>query len=446
VTDQKSEREYTFDRHDSVYRTNFEQLTADMQTKCPVAWNQMYGGYWYAAGNRELFDIVRAGDVLSAARDPERGYVGVAIPSSGAGGLTPSFLEMDPPDQRYYRQTLNPYLSPAAVARWKPFVAEVTRAALNERIETGTIDFVEDLANVVPAVVTMAMMGLPLVDWHIYSEPVHALVYTKPDSPDVARVMNLLMVMKQRLFEAIDQVRREPRPGIVEALATCALNGRTPSDEELTAQLGLVISGGFDTTTALTAHSLEWLGEHPDERARLAREHDTLIDSATEEFLRYFAVSTGDGRTFAQDATIDGIDFKEGERIWLSWAMANRDPEVFANPNEVILDRSNNRHSSFGLGIHRCIGSNVARMTFKTMLAAVLERIPDYVCDPVGAVHYDTVGIINGMKNLPATFTPGPRRGIDFETTIAALQKACDEQRLAEPVTARRQSADLAGL
>ena len=91
--------------------------------------------------------------------------------------------------------------------------------------------------------------------------------------------------------------------------------------------------------------------------------------------------------------------------------MSNRDPEVFPNPNEVELDRTGNRHHSFGLGLHRCIGSNVARMVFKRMVVAVLDRMPDYVCDPAGAEHYQTIGIIQGMKHLPATFTPGPRIG-----------------------------------
>jgi hypothetical protein len=89
----------------------------------------------------------------------------------------------------------------------------------------------------------------------------------------------------------------------------------------------------------------------------------------------------------------------------------------------------------FGLGIHRCIGSNVARTVFKRMLVAVLDRMPDYVCDPSGAVHYDTVGVINGMKNLPATFTPGQRIGAGLEDTLAKVQEIIDAGRLAEPVT-----------
>jgi hypothetical protein len=121
--------------------------------------------------------------------------------------------------------------------------------------------------------------------------------------------------------------------------------------------------------------------------------------------------------------------------------MSNRDPAVFANPNEIDMARTGNRHHSFGLGIHRCIGSNVARMVFKRMLTAVLDRMPDYQCDQVGAVHYQTIGIIQGMRHLPATFTPGPRVGDGLDDTIARVQVICDEQRLAEPVTVRKATA-----
>ena len=99
------------------------------------------------------------------------------------------------------------------------------------------------------------------------------------------------------------------------------------------------------------------------------------------------------------------------------------------------MDRKGNRHFSFGIGVHRCIGSNVARTVFKSMLTAVLDRMPDYVCDPEGTVHYETIGVIQGMKHLPATFTPskptGPRPRRDAEK----LQRICDEQQPARPIT-----------
>ncbi|MBO0855746.1 MAG: cytochrome P450, partial [Nocardia sp.] len=195
--------------------------------------------------------------------------------------------------------------------------------------------------------------------------------------------------------------------------------------------------------TALTAHALEWLSQHPDQRETLSNERETLLDSATEEFLRFYTPAAGDGRTINQDCAMAGRTFAEGDRLWLSWAMANRDPEVFEDPNEIILDRHRNRHYSFGLGIHRCIGSNLARTVFKRMLLAVLDRMPDYRCDPETTVHYDTIAVIQGMRHLPATFTPGPRLGAGLEETLDKLQVIIDEQRLAEPVTARKEQADI---
>jgi cytochrome P450 len=237
------------------------------------------------------------------------------------------------------------------------------------------------------------------------------------------------------------EIRENPRPGIVNGLLQLRIDGEPAPDLEIMGNLGLVIGGGFDTTTALTAHSMEWLSQHPDERERLSRERATLLDSATEEFLRYYTPAPGDGRTFSDDVEIEGTQFKEGERLWISWAMANRDPSVFSDPNQIVMDRKGNRHFSFGLGVHRCIGSNVARTVFKSMLTAVLDRMPDYRCDPEGTVHYETIGVIQGMRNLPATFTPGRRLGAGLDETLEKLQRICDEQELALPITERKEAA-----
>ncbi|MFJ8194037.1 cytochrome P450 [Streptomyces sp. NPDC096094] len=436
-----------FDRHAPEYRDQFEEQTRAFHAGCPLAWSDTYGGHWVAAGNRELLAFARAGQKLSNDHDvngERRGYQGINIPAPARGkGFRGGFLEMDPPEQRAYRNALNPYLSPAAIARWIPFIDEVARACLDERIESGRIDFVDDLANIVPAVFTLAMMGVPLKKWELYNEPAHAGVYTPPGSPEMARVVEAHMAMLKDIAATLHEVRAHPRPGLADALGRLEIDGKTPSDIDLVGAMALLIGGGFDTTTALTVHALEWLSQHPDERARLDRERDTLLDTATEEFLRYFTPAPGDGRTVAENCEIAGKEFEEGERVWLSWAMANRDPAVFPDPDRVDLERGGNRHTAFGLGIHRCIGSNVARTVFKRMLIQVLDRIPDFVCDAENTVHYETIGVIQGMRHLPATFTPGPRLGPGLEETLATLQQACDEQGLAEPVTVRKAEAKI---
>lgn len=437
---------YHFDRHHPQYREKFLDITHEMQQKCPMAWTETYDGHWVAAGSAEVFELARCPHVSNDhdINNERRGYKGISIPTMiGAENFRGGMLEMDDPEHRYYRTALNPYLSPAAVKRWEPFVGEIVRACLDERIETGQIDFVDDLANVVPAVLTLAMLGVRLDKWTIYNEPAHALVYTPPDSPDAERVRELYMAMGMDLFANLVEIRENPRPGVIDALAKLRIDGEAPPDIELVGMLNLLIGGGFDTTTALTAHALEWLAQNPNERTRLSEQRDTLLNPATEEFLRYFTPAPGDARTISEDMNLNGTALKEGDRLWLSWAMANRDPAVFSEPDRVVMDRKGNRHFSFGLGVHRCIGSNVARTVFKAMLTAVLDRMSDYECVAEGTVHYDSIGVIQGMRHLPATFTPGPRLGPGLAETLDALQRACDEQGLARPITERKESADI---
>ena len=442
-SDRKKHR-FDFDRHTPQYRFQFEEVTEELQEKCPIAWSDTYGGHWVASSSHAVFELARCPHI-SNDHDPNgerRGYHGITIPHKPIP-LRAGILEMDPPEQRWYRNTLNPYLSPAAVKRWQPFIDEVVRASIDEKIEQGRIDFVDDLANVVPAVLTLAMLGIPLKKWLLYSEPAHALVYTPEDSPEAEQVREQNVQMAMDLLANVNEIRHEPRPGVINALLSMRIDGEPVPDIEILGMLVLLIGGGFDTTTALTAHALEWLSQNPEQRQRLSRDRDTLLDPATEEFLRFYTPAPGDGRTFSDDVDIDGTHFKEGERLWISWAMANRDPSIFPEPNTLILDRKGNRHFSFGIGIHRCIGSNVGRTVFKSMLTAVLDRMPDYYCDPASTVHYETIGVIQGMRHLPATFTPGPKLGVGLEETLDKLQKICDEQELARPITERRQTAHI---
>ena len=442
----KSDRQknhYHFDRHTPHYRLQFEKITEEMHAKCPVAWTDTYNGHWVAAGSKEVFELARC-PAVSNHHDltGETPYKGITIPPAKRGaGIRGGILEMDGDEHRTYRNVLNPYLSPAAVKRWEPFVDEIVRACIDEKIESGRIDFVDDLANIVPAVLTLAMMGIGLKKWSLYSEPTHASVYTPEDSPEMDRVMEMRREMGIDLLTQMVEIRENPRPGLVNALLQVRIDGEPAPDLDIMGNLGLLIGGGFDTTTALTAHALEWLSENPDQRDMLIRQRDTLLDPATEEFLRFFTPAAGDGRTFSGDVEVEGTQFHEGERLWISWAMANRDPAVFPDPNDLIMDRKGNRHFSFGIGVHRCVGSNVARSVFKSMLTAVLDRMPDYQCDPGGAVHYETIGTIQGMRKLPATFTPGPKLGPGLDETLDKLQRICNEQELARPVTERKEPA-----
>ena len=418
-----------FDQHSVEYRERYPELSHELRSKCPVTWSERYGGYWVVTGLEEVSAFYRHPELFSATKDVTgtgNGFDGIQIPNSSPQ-VTAGFLEMDPPEQLDYRKVLNPYLSPAAIMRWEPLVVDFTHACINEVIQSGRVDFVDDIANIVPAVLTMAMLGLPLEDWVVYCEPTHASVYTPPDSPDLPRVQQATLNMVMRLAQCVAEARQSPRPGIIRALIEADINGTPLPDEGIIGTLFLVIGGGFDTTTALTSNTWHWLSNNPVERARLVADRD-LLGSATEEFLRYFSPSQGDARTVTRDCEVAGYSFSERDRVLLSFAMPNRDPRIFEVPDELQMDRFPNRHAAFGLGNHRCIGSNIARMQFKVILWETLRRMGDYVVDETSVERYGSIGIINGYQHLRATFPAGDRVGPGLAEMIEIWQERLDRE------------------
>ena len=325
---------------------------------------------------------------------------------------------MDPPEQRYYRSALNPYLSPAAVKRWEPFIDEIVRACIDEQIENGPdrlrrrpgqrragrADAGDD-GRPAGEVDDLQRAG-PRVGLH----PAGLAGHASGSSSCTWR-------WAMDLFAQLAEIRENPRPGLIDALVRLRHRRRAgPPDVELLGMLGLLIGGGFDTTTALTAHALEWLSQNPDgaRPAEPGARHPAGLrrprsSCATSPRRRATAAPS------PQDCEIGGTQFKEGERLWLSWAMANRDPAVFADPDQIDLDRKGNRHFSFGLGIHRCIGSNVARTVFKRMLTAGAR--PD-------------AGLSRATPRAPCTTTP------------SASSRACGTCRRRSPRAAPRPGLD----
>ena len=139
-TGDRKKNHYHFDRHSAEYRSQFKTITEEMHAKCPMAWTETYGGHWVAAGSNEVFELARCPAVSNDhdIHGERRGYKGISIPTaSRVSVVRGGILEMDDPEHRTYRTVLNPYLSPAAVKRWEPFIDDVTRACLDEKIEAG---------------------------------------------------------------------------------------------------------------------------------------------------------------------------------------------------------------------------------------------------------------------------------------------------------------------
>jgi len=147
---------------------------------------------------------------------------------------------------------------------------------------------------------------------------------------------------------------------------------------------------------------------------RFLAEDFSRLPLACEEYLRWVTPVQGMARTVTRDCEFAGQPLRKDDRAWISWASANLAPELFDEPEQIKLDRSPNRHSAFGLGIHRCLGSNLARVVWRIVVEQVLTRMPDYELDLSAAERYPSIAITNGWKYTPVTFTPGSRVGAEL--------------------------------
>jgi cytochrome P450 len=204
-------------------------------------------------------------------------------------------------------------------------------------------------------------------------------------------------------FTAELAVRREnPRDDLIGFLLGQTIDGAPLSEKHMLGTLRLLLLAGIDTTWSSISHTLLHLARTPEHRRRLVAEPN-LMPTAVEEFLRVLApVSVG--RLVTESQEIGGHVFEAGEMVLLPYPAANRDPEVFERADEVVLDRQENRHATFGLGIHRCIGSNLARMELRVATEEWLRRIPEFELAPDAPLNWSR-GLVRGPRSVPVRFT-----------------------------------------
>ncbi len=404
-----------FDHFTPDHAAHWPERFAEMRTQCPRAWSERYGGFWVVSRYQDLVGIAQKPESFSPAKhyDPETGEPrgGLAIPD--LPGLRAIPNEVDPPEWNLYRTFLNRRFAPKAIDERKARARQFAAALVDRVIEKGSLDIVDDLASPLPALMMMDIFGFPLHEWRKFADPFHKMVYTAPEDPRFLDVVRGLDYFKQRVDEEIALRRDKPSDDMLGYFAAGAIEGRPLRHDEIQDLAFNLMGGGLDTTTALTSNTLLHLGRHPDMRRRLA-DDPSLWPVAREEFLRFVTPIHGLARTVTQDIDLEGWQFREGERVLLAYSAANRDPEIFDNPDEVVLDRFPNRHVAFGAGMHRCLGSFLARMMYETMVTEVLARIPDYRIVEEAIEPYAAVARVNGWVSIPATFTPGKKVGAEI--------------------------------
>jgi cytochrome P450 len=401
----------SFDHHSPDHAANAPEIFRALRETGRAGRSELYGGFHVLTRYDDIYAAARNVPVFSSNRDldgPGSNVGGLSIPANPS--MYVSLDEKDPPDWKRIRSALNPTLSPAAVERLSDRVMEITTYFIDQIIEKGSGDLVLDVANPVPAVVIVDYLGLPLAEWERFADPIHKMVYLLRGHPEYDQVLEGMTWILDQFRVLIAARRAEPTDDMASYLIKHPGDGTPFNDQEILEMLYIIILGGVDTTTSLISNAFHYLSEHPEDRQRMI-DDPSLIDPACEEFLRFFSPIQTLARTVNEPVTFAGAEMKHGDRVLLAWASANRDESQFDRPDEVVIDRFPNRHAAFGIGIHRCLGSHLARSQFKTVLQEVLRRLPDYRVDVDESKRYNRIGIVNGWERIPATFTPGEREG-----------------------------------
>jgi cytochrome P450 len=402
-----------FNHHALEHALTSHDTYRKLRKESPVAWSSNHGGFWIVTRYEEVMRLTNEPEAFLSTKtfdaDGEP-HGGVTIPPNPLWVIP---TETDKPEWMRYRSALAPMFTPEPVSKLKALCAQFCEELIDRVIETGTIDMVADLVNPVPSLMTLHVVGLPIDEWRRFAMPFHKNAYSLPGSPEYAQAHRGIEWFLAYMRDQIADQRKVRRGGLIsrlmdiDAIGESRLGGGARMNDNEVFLLALqVMAGGVDTTTALTSNALVYLDQDRAARERLIDEPAAMA-KACEEFVRMFAPVQNLSRTAAYDIELGGQRIRKGERLLFVFASANRDERQFEQPDTCIIDRFPNRHLGFGIGIHRCIGSTLARMMFSTMVSTVLRRMPDYTVDHGRALHYPLISNINGWKSIPATFRRG---------------------------------------
>ncbi|HEY6761244.1 MAG TPA: cytochrome P450 [Baekduia sp.] len=400
-----------FDHHSPEHAEDPWEAYRLLREQCPVAETKAHGGFKIVTRYEDVAAIAADWRTFSSDHDLDgstTGYLGVTIPSPPVRGLP---TEVDPPEHTEYRKILKPLFDRRAVEERASRLAQIVDDVIDEFIEAGSCDLIDDVTAAVPAAITLEFLGMPVADWRRYADPMHKIVYAPQDTPEYAEAIAGNGWILEQVAQEVQRRRDEgdERPDVLGHLMRSSIGAVPLSDQQLLDLAWLIIVGGLDNTSSVLALALLHLYRNPAERDRL-RGDVALSRTAFHEYLRFFAVTQAMSRTATRDTEVAGVPVAEGDRVLISFAAANRDPGTFEDPDEIVLDRKPNKHLGFGIGAHRCVGALLAEEMFVIAMQRVLERMPDYAVDESVLRPYPSAGIAVGYIEMPATFTPGPRR------------------------------------
>jgi cytochrome P450 len=388
-----------FDHAEPAYNPVAPEIWNDLiEGGCPVAHSDRYGGMWVPLTHELVKEVAydtehftSRGVVVSTGRPIAEPPVGPAPP-----------ITSDPPFHQVARRLLLPPFAPKIIAGWEEEIRKLCLGLLDKigEVTAGetVVDAAVQYAQHIPVNVIARMLGLPTEDDDLFRGFVHTVL--EKVNVSVEERMEAMRPLDDYLSVQIQDHVEDPRDDLISYLLNVEIGGNPLTPEHVRGTIVLLLVAGIDTTWSAIGSSLWHLANTPEDLARLVKEPE-LVDTAVEEFLRAYAPVTM-ARLVAQDHDFHGCPMKSNEWVLLPFPAANRDPEVFENPDEVHIDRIENRHAAFGLGIHRCLGSNLARLELKVAIEEFIGRFPRF--ELAGDVQW-SVGQIRGPRVLPVRIT-----------------------------------------
>lgn len=319
-------------------------------------------------------------------------------------------LFMDPPQHDRFKLLVSRGFTPRNAQLLTARIAELTREIVDDIAERGECDLVADVAGRLPSGLIAELMGIPRSDGERLYE-LTEIMHTTDDAvhPREER-MQAVVEMLTYAAGVVDAKRRDPGDDIASTLVQAEIDGDRLTDGELQFFFLLLVNAGGDTTRNLVAAGMQQLFDHPAERARLTADLDGLLPTAVEEMLRYTSPVANFQRTVMEDTTLRGVDLRAGDRVVMFYGSANRDEDVFTDPDRFDVGRDPNPHVAFGAGgPHLCLGLHVARIEIAAMFRELLSRLPDL--EPDGEAELLASSFIAGVKRMPVRFSPVARVG-----------------------------------
>ena len=381
-----------FDHTDPEYAARAPEIWDELREQCPVAHSERFGGAWLPT---------RHADVAAIAHDTEHfSSEGVIVGEWKPEGLAPMGfappITSDPPFHATARRLLLPAFSPKEIDRWEPSARQSCNELIDELLAGGdVVDAGTQYAQHVPVRVIAEMLGVPKEDGDKFRVFIHRILETPGQVPEGLTYEDTLAYY---LSQIIEDHRVNPHDDLIGFLIQTEMNGVPLSNEHIFGTIGLLLIAGIDTTWSAIGASLWHLAQHPADRRRLV-DDPGVLPIAIEEMLRFYAPVTM-ARIVAEEVELGGETLCPRDWVLLPFPAANRDPEAFEDADTFIIDRAKNRHVAFGLGIHRCLGSNLARMEMRVAVEEWMRRIPDFELADPSAVRWSP-GQVRGPRELP---------------------------------------------